>query len=183
MKRTDQLVVFQHRDHNVRPNAAMFDGFNRPRAASFNVVLVFRKVCNVDGLFVCYRLTYKVFRNKAYPQTLARLDQGRRRIMGREDVRLLTIPPVDVPKGGVAKPNGFLKHGGKYRLKIAGGATDNLEHLRRGSLLLQRLREVGCAFGEVGSALTEFVEQPRVLNGDDGLGSEILYQCDLFVAE
>ena len=41
---------------------------------SFNVVLVFRKVCNVDSLFVCYRLTYKVFRNKAYPQTLARLD-------------------------------------------------------------------------------------------------------------
>ena len=74
MKRTDQFVVFHHRDHNVRPNAAKFDGGNSPRAASFYVVLVFRKVCDVDGLFVCYRLTYKVFRNKVYPQTPARLD-------------------------------------------------------------------------------------------------------------
>ena len=49
--------------------------------------------------------------------------------MGREDVRLLTIPTIDVPKGGVAKPNGFLQHGGKYRLKITGGTADNLEHL------------------------------------------------------
>jgi hypothetical protein len=71
----------------VRPNAAKFDGGNRPRAASFNVVLVFRKVCYVDGLFVCYRLTDKVFRNKEYPRTPARLDQGGRRIMGRDEVR------------------------------------------------------------------------------------------------
>jgi hypothetical protein len=87
VKRTDQFVVFHHRDHHVRPNAAKFDGGNRPRAASFNVVPVLRKVCDVDGLFVCYRLTYKVFRNKVYPQTSARLDQGRWRIIGRDEVR------------------------------------------------------------------------------------------------
>ena len=80
----DQFVVFQHGDHHVRPNTAKFDGANRPRAASFNVILVFCKVCDVDGLFVCYRLTHKVCRNKVYPQTPARLDQGGRRIMGRQ---------------------------------------------------------------------------------------------------
>jgi hypothetical protein len=48
----------------MRPNAAKFYGGNRPRAASFNIVLVFRKVCNVDGLIVCYRLTYKVLGTK-----------------------------------------------------------------------------------------------------------------------
>ena len=103
--------------------------------------------------------------------------------MGREDVRLLTIPTIDVPKGGVAKPNGFLQHGGKYRLKITRGTADNLEHLRRCCLLLQRFREVGCAFGEVGSALTEFVEQPRILNGDDGLSGEVSYKLYLLVIE
>jgi hypothetical protein len=71
----------------VRPTAAKFDGGNRPRAASFNVVLVFRKVCYVDGLFVCYRLTYKVFRDNMYPQTPSRFDQSGWRIMGRDEVR------------------------------------------------------------------------------------------------
>jgi hypothetical protein len=87
VKCTDQFVVFQHGDHDVRPNAAKFDRGNLPRAASFKVVPVFRKVCDVDGLFVCYCLTYKVFGNKVYPQTLARLDQGWWRIMGRDDAR------------------------------------------------------------------------------------------------
>ena len=43
-------------------------------------------------------------------------------------------------------------------------------------LLLQRLAEV------VG-ALTQFVEQPRILDGDDGLGSEVRQQRDLFVVK
>ena len=86
----------------MRPNAAKFDGGNCPRIASFNVVLVFRKVGDVNDLFVCYHPTYKVFRTKVYPRTPARLDKGRRRIMGRDEVRQLTIPPVDVSKGGVA---------------------------------------------------------------------------------
>ena len=38
-------------------------------------------------------------------------------------------------------------------------------------------------FGEVGGALAQFVEQPRVLDGDDGLGGEILYQFDLLVSK
>ena len=29
----------------------------------------------------------------------------------------------------------------------------------------------------------EFAEQPRVLDGDDGLGGEVLHQFDLFVCE
>ena len=41
-----------------------------------------------------------------------------------------------------------------------------LQHLGRRRLLLQRL-------GEIGRALAQFVEQPRVLNGDDGLGGKI----------
>ena len=51
-----------------------------------------------------------------------------------------------------------------------------LQHLRGRGLLLQRL-------GEIVGALAQFVEQPRVLDGDDGLGGEVLYQLDLLVGE
>ena len=61
----------------------------------------------------------------------------------------LAVPTVDVSKLGVANANRVLQHGRKHRLKIAGGAADNLKHLRRGRLLLQRFGEVGGAFGEV----------------------------------
>ena len=44
-----------------------------------------------------------------------------------------------------------------------------LQHLRRGRLLLQRL--------------PQFIEQPRVLDGDDGLSGEVLHQRDLLVGE
>ena len=43
-------------------------------------------------------------------------------------------------------------------------------------LLLQRL-------GQIVGALAQFVEQPRVLDGDDRLGGEVLHQLDLLVGE
>ena len=51
-----------------------------------------------------------------------------------------------------------------------------LQHLRGRGLLLQRL-------GEIVGALAQLVEQPRVLDGDDGLGGEVLHQLDLLVGE
>ena len=39
--------------------------------------------------------------------------------------------------------------------------------------------KVGGALTEVGGALPQFVEQPRILDGDNGLGGEVLDQCDL----
>ena len=43
-------------------------------------------------------------------------------------------------------------------------------------MLLQRL-------GKIVGALAQLVEQPRVLDGDDGLGGEVLYQLDLLFGE
>ena len=42
-------------------------------------------------------------------------------------------------------------------------------------LLLQRFAEIG--------SLAQLVEEPRVLDGDDGLRGEVLHQRDLFVGE
>jgi hypothetical protein len=57
----------------------------------------------------------------------------------------------------------------KDRRQIEGGSADNFQHIRRCGLLLQRF--------------TQFVEQPRVLDGDDCLGGEVLDQRNLLVGE
>src|SRR5829696_8288938 len=62
------------------------------------------------------------------------------------------------------------------RLEIESRAADDLEHVGRGSLLLQRLAQV------VG-ALAQFVEQARVLDGDDRLIGEGGDQLDLPLGE
>ena len=77
---------------------------------------------------------------------------------------------------GLADARRVLQHGLEHRLQIAGRAGDDLEHLGGRGLLLQRL-------GKIVGALAQLVEQPRVLDGDDGLGGEVLHQLDLLVGE
>ena len=60
--------------------------------------------------------------------------------------------------------------------RSTGELDDDLEYFRGRGLLLQRL-------GQIVGALAQFVEQPRVLDGDDGLRGEVLHQLDLFVGE
>ena len=57
----------------------------------------------------------------------------------------------------------------EHSLQIEGRAADDLEHVGGGGLLLQRFAQL--------------VEQARVLDGDDGLGGEVLDQFDLLVGE
>ena len=72
--------------------------------------------------------------------------------------------------------DGVFQHRLEHRLQLARRAGDDLQHLRGRGLLLQRL-------GEIVGALAQLVEQPRVLDGDDGLGGEVLHQLDLLVGE
>jgi hypothetical protein len=51
---------------------------------------------------------------------------------------------------------------------------NDTQHLASRRLLLQRL-------GEVVGALMQFIEQTRILDGDDGLGGEVLQQLDLLL--
>src|SRR5215467_444164 len=72
---------------------------------------------------------------------------------------------------GIAEPRRVLEHRLKNRLERARRTADQLEHLRRGGLVFQSLLQLPC------SRLLGF-EQPRVLDGDDGLvgeGFEKLY--------
>ena len=79
-------------------------------------------------------------------------------------------------------PFGFAEAGGRFhkrvehRLQIECRAADDLEHVRRRGLLLQR-------FGELVTALLLGFEQSHVLDRDGGLVGEGFHQRDLLVGE
>jgi hypothetical protein len=76
VKCTDQFVVFQHGHRHCRPNPAEFDRGYHPFIVSFNVMLLLRKVCDVDHLFVCNHLAHGVLTTKRLRlQAPARLDE------------------------------------------------------------------------------------------------------------
>jgi hypothetical protein len=86
-----------------------------------------------------------------------------------DEVQGIAVPAVNISKGGIADTRGLFQHGGKDGLKVAGGTTDGLKHLRRGRLLLK--------------GLAQFLEQPCVLYGNDGLTGKVRDQGDLLVSE
>src|SRR6478672_9077376 len=70
---------------------------------------------------------------------------------------------------GLAQPRRRLNQRLEYLLQIERRAADNLEHVGSGGLLLE--------------GFAQFVEQTRILDGDDGLAREALDQLDLLVGE
>jgi hypothetical protein len=93
-----------------------------------------------------------------------------------QEAKGLVIPAIDISKLGLAYADGISQHGSKHRLEIARRAADDLEHLRRRRLLLQRL-------GEFQRALLLGLEQAHVLDRDHRLVGEGLSQLDLLVSE
>src|SRR4029077_1093289 len=77
---------------------------------------------------------------------------------------------------GFAEPHCVLRDGIEDRLQVEAMSADDFQHLARRGLLLKR-------YGEVGRALTQFVEQSCVLDGHDCLRGEVLHQLDLLFAK
>ena len=57
----------------------------------------------------------------------------------------------------------------KYRVEFPGRRTDDLQHFRSRGLLFQRLLGI--------------IEQPRILDGDDGLVGKGAQQLDVMIGE
>src|SRR5262245_18570936 len=70
---------------------------------------------------------------------------------------------------GLAKARRRFDECVEHRLQIERRAADHLEHVGGGGLLLQRFAQL--------------VEQAGALDGDDGLGGEVLDQLDMLVRE
>src|SRR5580704_4991680 len=79
---------------------------------------------------------------------------------------------IEGPKGRgdtAAEPDGSLQHRIEHRREIAGGGIDNLQDLGCRGLLFERLAGLR--------------DEPRVLDRDHRLGSEVLKESDLLVGE
>src|SRR5215472_4868714 len=95
--------------------------------------------------------------------TLQVLCERRRYAKTREDPGAAVIEPAPQnAEFGVTNTRRVLEYGIEHRLKLAGRRTDYFKHFRGRRLLLQRL-------GEIVSALVQLIEQPCILNGNDGL--------------
>ena len=71
----------------------------------------------------------------------------------------IALPSEDDSPPCLAQPRRRLEQRVEHRLEVEGRPADHLEHVRGRGLLLQRF--------------TQLVEQPRVLDRDDGLGGEV----------
>ena len=73
-------------------------------------------------------------------------------------------------------PGGALDDGVEDRLHVRRRAADDAEHLGRRGLMLQSLAQFRIA-------LLEFLEQPHVLDGDDGLVGESFKKLNLLIGK
>jgi hypothetical protein len=96
------------------------------------------------------------------------LELARETVVRCKPVNLI-IPLKDESLIRLAQPSGRLDERVEHGLKVESRAADDLEHIGGCSLLLQRLPQL--------------VEQPHILDGDDGLVGEIGDQRDLLVVE
>jgi hypothetical protein len=103
---------------------------------------------------------------------LARITILWRRSMLRNKSKAVTFREREIAELGVANSNSILQHGFKYRLQFTWRRTYDVQHIRRSRLLFQRLAKIG-------GALTQLIEQTRVLDGDDGLTGKIPHKFDL----
>ena len=97
------------------------------------------------------------------------LDELQRHSIIGGKLKMRTLRAKDTSHLRIAQTGGRRDQCIEHGLEIECRAADDLEHVGGGSLLLQ--------------GFTEFVEQTRVLDGDDRLRGEVLDQLDLLVGE
>ena len=160
----DKFVVPEHRHQDERI-------VRRRAVAARPAIALGRMVGRVDHLLGSHGTVEQAAgcRLESIASALEKFSKSGRTIVHRTGVQHAVVMKIQRAELGVADTRGILQHGLENRLQIAGRLTDDAQHICRGRLLLQRL--------------AQFVEQPRVLDGDDGLGGEVLYQRDLLVGE
>ena len=96
--------------------------------------------------------------------------------MVRSNPKMLAGPQQDHGVIRIAKSHGRPHNGVQYWLHVGRRPAYDTQDFARCDLLFQR-------FTQVIGALAQFVEQPRVLDGDHGLGGKTRQQVDLSFAE
>jgi len=96
---------------------------------------------------------------------------GQQRKARRHSIRLAAASGKQ-RQFGVAQPRRSFGQRVEHRLQIKGRAADDLQHFARRGLVFER-------FFEVARARVQFIEQPDILDRDDGLVGEGLQEIDL----
>src|SRR6185312_7358235 len=165
----DELAVLEHRHTDKRARPRLFDGDNTQRGPR-----------GIGGIrFEIGDMKHPFFANDAAeagvraradrPVLFPELTIGLRDVVQMCRVKAFAVIEQDVTELGFAEAHGVREHRLEDRFHITGRRADDFENVSRGSLLLQRLAQL--------------VQQPRVLDGDDGLRGEGLHQLDLLVGE
>ena len=142
---------------------------NRPSSASIERVFgIGLDVGDVDGVAFEQRAPERRPRSGSSGIFLTINELGREAI-ARRTVETPFFSARNDGLIGLAEASGRFDECLQYRLQIESRAADDLEHVGGGGLLLQRFAQL--------------VEQPRILDGDDGLGGEVLDQLNLLVGE
>ena len=173
--RTDQFLFLQHRYDHQRPGPG---DLHHPDHVG-NTSKVSRALPHVINLGELVRLDDGLKRGawiRVDRRPLPESRERRRNVVIRSDIEFLAIPEIHRAKRRSADTRGILKHLPEHRLQFARRRADDLQYFRGRGLLLQRLSQII-------RALTQFLEQPRILNGDHSLLGKILDQRDLLVGE
>src|SRR6516225_315491 len=89
--------------------------------------------------------------------------------VGGRKAEIFTVKLKNVTTRSPTEAGSGLDQRIKHAFEIECRTTDDLQHIGSGGLLLERV--------------AQFVEQPRILDGDDGLGCKVLHQLNLLVGE
>src|SRR5262249_41289867 len=150
---TNQVVLLEHRHDQKRPSSGNLG--NR-------LIGIFRSdvgdVCDLPRISDMVEDTGRATRRNRI--ALAISGPRLRCIVQRNVPEYIALIEQQVAEAGLADANGVLKHSLEHWLQLAGRTADDLEHVGGSSLLLQRLAQLA--------------QQARVLDGNDGLGGEIL---------
>src|SRR6516165_205234 len=151
----------------------------RSRAAKFGRYTRIGAVRLVDGAYYLFCIEQPSQRRSLTRQEAsapcARLtlpiEFGERRLgmALRHGVKHRSVITKHEAEFSLANPSSIFQHGLENRLKLTRRRTDDAQHLGRRRLLLKRLPQL--------------IKQPRVLDGDDSLGGEVLDQCNLLIGE
>src|SRR3974390_1698815 len=171
----DPLVFPQHRHDDKRAGAAEFGQLNRVWDA-FAVCGGGTQVGSMNRLLGSDRGGQRGLRMRTKGLVGARRRKRRRRIVERGLTYQIVLDQNHRSEFGAANAGRVFEHLVEYGSQIARRRTDDLQHFGRCSLLLQR-------FAQIIRALLHFIEQPRILDGDDRLVRKRGNQIDLLFGE
>src|SRR5262249_22571271 len=173
----DQLVFLEHGNGNQSSCTSRLDQSDNARI-TLEIRLIRGEVGNLQYFFApadagerIVRMFARDVRTSLHVFIITRRQAERCHRMKRT-----IVVTEQYTKFGLADAHGIPQHGLEYRLQFTRRRADDLQHLRGRSLLLQRLAEIV-------RALAQLVEQPSILDSDDGLAPKTGEQRDLLVIE